>query len=272
MAHNYNKYLCTFADKRLQKTLHRFEDQANKMKFYNGIYLYDETLLPSDFLSRFGEKFKEKGFGYWVWKPKVILMTLDKMQNGDILQYSDAGCHFNPKGIQRLKEYFELVNSTKSSMLGFQMENQPEKKWTKGDLFQYFDFQKHHSSNSNQIWAGTIFIKKSDRTVDIIKEYLNVFYENFSLTDDSPSESPNFPEFFEHRYDQSIWSILAKKNEITLLPHSENYSTDYSLMNEFPIWAKRDKQFKKKWNVVLVGRIRSLKNLIKMAFLQKSNK
>jgi hypothetical protein len=54
-----------------------------------------------------------------------------------------------------------------------------------------------------------------------------VFYDDFSLVDDSLSKSPNFMEFKENRHDQSVWSIIGKINGIPCLSHSEQYNPDH---------------------------------------------
>jgi hypothetical protein len=133
------KYICAFADKNLKPTLRRFGRQAKRMGVYDGIFLYNEDHFDRDFYAFFKEKLKlPRGFGYWVWKPQVILQTLGKLNDGDLLQYTDAGCHLNPKGLKRLNEYFEIVERSETGLLAFEMPWYTEKQYTKGDLFVYF--------------------------------------------------------------------------------------------------------------------------------------
>lgn len=70
------KYICGFADKRLQESAHRFKMQAEEMEIYDGIYIYNEEDLDKDFREYFKDKFSFRGFGFWVWKPQIILQTL----------------------------------------------------------------------------------------------------------------------------------------------------------------------------------------------------
>jgi hypothetical protein len=106
------KYICSFADKRLDSTLKRFAEQAKQMKIYDGIFLYTEDDLENNFYKHFKNKFKLRGFGYWVWKPQIILQTFDKLEDGDILQYTDAGCHLNPNGLARQNDYIEKATNS----------------------------------------------------------------------------------------------------------------------------------------------------------------
>jgi hypothetical protein len=218
----------------LAPTLKRFEEQAKQMS-YDNIFIYTEHQLNKEFYNHFEDKFKLRGFGYWVWKPQVILQTLEKMKNGDILQYTDAGCHLNPNGLRKLDEFFDLVDKSSNGILGFQM-GYIEKIWTKGDLFDYFNVREQKDIyDTGQLWAGAIFIKKCEKSIEFIKNWLKIYYDDFSLTDDSPSKSPNFEGFKENRHDQSIFSLLIKINNITTYPH-------YTKKTDEPIWALRDKK------------------------------
>lgn len=112
---SYKKWFCTFADSKMRKSLKRIKEQAESMDVYDHILIYDETNLSKDFCNHFKEKLRpSRGYGYWCWKPQIILQTLEKMEDGDILQYTDAGCHLNKNGRQRLLEYFEIANLTDS--------------------------------------------------------------------------------------------------------------------------------------------------------------
>jgi hypothetical protein len=229
----YKKVLCTFADSGLSPTLKRFEEQAKGMP-YNNLFIYTENELDKEFYDYWKDKFKLRGFGYWVWKPQIILQTLDKIQDGDILQYTDVGCHFNPCGLYKLDKYFDSTDKSLNGILGFQ-QNYLEKDWTKGDLFDYFNVRKQKDIyDTGQLCSGIIFIKKSEKSISIIKNWLKVYYDNFSLVDDSPSRSSNFNGFKENRHDQSIFSILAKINNAIMAQF-------YVKKDDEPIWALRDK-------------------------------
>ena len=34
----------------------------------------------------------KRGYGYWLWKPYLIMKTLEQMNDNDILVYADCGC------------------------------------------------------------------------------------------------------------------------------------------------------------------------------------
>jgi hypothetical protein len=253
---SYKKYFCTFADSAMYRTLNRIKKQANHMHIYDQIIAYNEYDLDIDFCNDFKDKLKlSRGFGYWVWKPQIILQTLEKMEEGDILQYTDSGCHLNRKGIKRLHEYFELANLSKTGILAFQSKASDdknlekalellEKHWTKGDIFDYFGVRDDAEIyNTEQIGGTVLFVKKTNDSLQIIQKWLQTYYDNFSLIDDSPSKSPNFPGFIENRHDQSILSIIVKMNNIPTISSFEYWQPDFLKLKKYPILALRDKNY-----------------------------
>ncbi|MDR2489894.1 MAG: hypothetical protein LBD20_00660 [Spirochaetaceae bacterium] len=232
------------------------------MNTYDGIYVYNEDDLDTDFYNHFKDKFCLRGFGYWVWKPQIILQTLSKLNDGDLLQYTDIGCHLNLRGKKRLYEYFEMADTSETGLLAFDIPWYTEKQWTKGDLFDYFNVRNREDIFPEQIAATLLFIKKCPQSVAIIHKWLKVFYDDFSLVDDSPSKSKNFIEFRENRHDQSVWSILVKLHKVPCISHMEQWAQDFRELKEFPILAKRDKLFKRKALLTIIMRV--LRRLLRL--------
>lgn len=254
---SYKKYFCTFASSNMSKALDRIKRQARDLDFFEGIFIYDENRLDNTFREKFKDKLKSKvrGFGYWVWKPQIILQSLEKIDMGDILLYTDAGCHLNKKGVKKLEEYFEGVNKSelgigvtqfviKSKDSALVSESNFEKEWTKGDIFSFFNvLDKEEICNTGQYQGTVLFVKKTEKTLDFIKNELSIFEKNFNLVDDSDSIVENFRGFKENRHDQSLLSILLKtqKENPFIIPASEIYQSNWILLKEYPILAKRDR-------------------------------
>jgi hypothetical protein len=258
-------FFLTFATSDLHRSLKRICLQANKMGLYDEIYTWDEKYIDENYFNSNKDKLVigSRGFGYWSWKPQIIMQALDKMEYGDILQYTDAGCHLNPRGKWRLKEYLLLTKSSETGILAFQGKKPEdplewdgetislgleERKWIKGDLLDYFSIRDNQEIlNSPTIGAGIIFIKKTPKTIEIIKKWASAIKTNFSLIDDSPSKSENPSGFIEHRHDQSIFSVLCKLNSVQTLsayeywyPIKNKMKPNWKILNNYPIHAKRD--------------------------------
>ncbi len=232
-------YFCAFADTDKLETLRRIHSQAMEMGIFKEIFIYNELNLGVDFSNDFKDKllFNVRGFGYWVWKPYIILESMKKIEYGDILFYSDAGSHLDSKYLYIFNEYIELVEKNDALFFTlFDGDRFIEKRWTKSDVFDYFEVLGDKKyTDTPQIEANTIFLKKTDKNIEFLEKWLDIFYNNFSLADDSPSIIENDPDFIENRHDQSILSILVKKNNMFTLPCKNIYS-DISFIR-----IKRDK-------------------------------
>jgi hypothetical protein len=258
------KVFLSFADKNMHRALHRINIQASKMNYYDFILTLDESSLNIKFSEEFRDVFKRgsRGFGFWCWKPQIILQTLDQMDDGDILQYTDAGCSLNVDGKDRLNDYFQLAKISETGILAFQakppsfhnpsirLPDLTEEKWCKGDLCDFFGVRNNDTiMKSSAIGAGIIFIRKCDASKRIINEWINVFRSDFSLLDDTTSRSINPPGFLDHRHDQSIFSILCKINSVATVSAYEYWYPsayvsklpDWKKLSKYPIHVKRDK-------------------------------
>lgn len=237
-------HFCSFGDSRYKISRERLQEQAEDFDLFETIHLYNEYDLSESFRQDFLEQLRAevRGFGYWVWKPRIILDTLDKIDNGDILLYLDMGCHLNSRGKEKLLAYCEEVKQNESGFLVSQLELiRKECFWTKGDLLDYFRMRGEKGIYFPQYQAGILFIRKEPKTVSLIHSWLDVYYEDFHLADDTPSRSPNEPGFVEHRHDQSILSLLLKRYGTSVIPLQEVYRPVWNLYTRFyPILMKRD--------------------------------
>ena len=265
------KYLISFANSRYLKTLERIKSQAVDMNVYDNIITYTEQDLDSDFKLKIGDWLREKrtrGYGFWSWKPQIILQTLEKMKDGDLLQYTDAGCHLNIEGRERLLEYFLMVEQSEKGILIFEektpdppliYDGRPlfkwnESMWCKGDLIDHLGVRDRDDILKSPVrGAGIIFMRKDEYVKKFIEHWRSIIYDDFDLINDAPSLSPNESDFIDHRHDQSIFSILSKLEGITDTVsayeyfYPKNYKSieqtflgDWDSLKMFPIHARRD--------------------------------
>ena len=233
----------------------RIRKQAEAMGIFGDrIRVWNENDLDGEFRDKMKDHLilGSRGYGYWCWKPQIVLQLLREMKDGDVLLYADAGCHLNPNGRKRLMEYFELAKEY--GIVAFQsrtMENPPrhfllDGEWSKGDLLDYFCVRNDESlTRTGQLGGGVFLVKKDEESIHFFNEFRDVLESHFELCDDSPSRSLNLPGFRENRHDQSVFSILGKKCRIFSLSSREydpmNGGDDWSCMLNYPIWAKHDK-------------------------------
>jgi hypothetical protein len=241
------KYFLSFCDSKYNRTLERIKMEAINMNIFDEILCYNETIFDEDFTRNQGNFIKnnKRGYGYWIWKPYLILKTLKEMNENDILVYVDGGCTLNKNGIKRLNEYFEIITNSKYGILSLQL-NQIEKMWTKMDLFVELKCKEEKFMDSNQLLATTIIMRKCNHVLNIFEKALEICSKNnYHFIDDSPSISPNDRIFNEHRHDQSILSLLRKKYGTDVISDETWCKQAWSLCEvdgtNFPIWATRKK-------------------------------
>lgn len=198
--------------KNYYEAVNRLTNEADKLNIFDTVIGYNDTDLKndpifwnehSDFITK-----NKRGFGYWLWKPYLILKTLENMNDGDILVYADCGCEIF---YNKRDNFFDLFDVVKTDLI-VGSYTAGEKEYTKMDLLLYLDVNDDKYFTA-QHQASTICILKCDKTYALVKEWYEVGC-NYNLINDTPSNESNHPSFIEHRHDQSIFSLLTKKYNI----------------------------------------------------------
>jgi hypothetical protein len=239
--------IVTFADSRMSHMHRRFKRQVRNFGLFDRAYIWTERDLNEEFRREYGGLLNSgtRGFGYWVWKPQVILQALELLKEGDTLVYLDSGSHLNPLGRKRFSEYVLKAETSETGILAFQLDF-VEKDWTKGDLLDFYLVRENSDVvDSGQIQAGALVIQKRKTTSLFIRKWLRPFSVDVGLVDDSPSLAPNDPGFRAHRHDQSIFSIIAKQEKVATLSANEQFpyaeSMTWDNLNSTPFHHRRDK-------------------------------
>jgi hypothetical protein len=222
----------------------------------------------------------ERGCGFWAWKPFIILSALTNtlpydrqfgrldpnggIPDGDILIYADAGIEFIDNVnyiIDRMDQDIFLFGN-----------NWEHAHWCKRDIVEavwpmpidrqgFIDAGAQMSTPSNlvafdidgietlytwarfgkQCQASVIFFRVSDYTRKFVKEWLDwCLFEGGRLIDDSPSRTPNHPEFQENRHDQAILTTMAYREGIKLHYWPATYNDGAFNYEKLPEYAGDD--------------------------------
>lgn len=231
----------SFGNRNYFNELLRIKKEIESFNYFDEIKLFTEEDLKKD--KNFWGKHKffiennNRGYGYWLWKPYLLLKVLNNINYNDIIIYADAGCSFNSNGINRLKEYINLVQNNISGNLSYELEHN-EEKYTKNDLFNYLECDKDEFRNSKQLVGGIFILKKCKNTINIFNKWYKTA-QNYHLVDDTPSKTKNCNIFIEHRHDQSIFSLLRKKyGTIIIKDETDRHKWDKNEYSKFPIYRK----------------------------------
>lgn len=241
----------SFADSRMAAAIDRIGKQAEQMGVFDKIYVYNENDLDAHFRAKWSHILRAgvRGFGYWCWKPQIILQVLKSLPENSRLLYCDAGCHLNPRGKDRLEFYFQELMKDSLGIKAFPayspFVDDLEKRWTKGDVFDYFQCRNNKFvTHSPQIAATQILCRSCSSAISFLNAWNGIIETNVKLLDDSSSKSPNLNGYIAHRHDQSLFSILFKLNGGTALPPNETEGIPAGQEIKQPIWAKRDRGYK----------------------------
>lgn len=175
--------------------------------------MYCENDIDEAFKKANKEIFQYKcGGGYWIWKPYLMLKTMNGMNMGDYLFYCDAGAVF----IRSVDKLIHTMESNNDEIMLYEVYGRLEKEWTKRDIFKYLDYDTEECANSNQILGGFILAKKTVKTMEFFEELLESVQFKELITD-SPNVlgEDNYDGFQGNRHDQSFLSVLAKKHGLT---------------------------------------------------------
>jgi hypothetical protein len=250
-------HLITFySDSNYKKAAMRLEKQASMSSLFSTSQVWNPELIkrvtPTHFenLQRIIALNPDSniGYGYWYWKPVIIEQSLKKLPAGSILVYLDAGCYLNlksPKTVARLEDYIQFAKAHGS--LAMQLvdgelgiEDLSEKSWTCQELFDELDISEEHR-NSNQIQAGIQFLEVNSKNQDFATKWrATCDRDDFKFL--IGGESQSNINFKSHRYDQSIFSCLYKKEARFYLPDETYFEPNWETEGcNFPIWAMRNR-------------------------------
>ena len=183
----------------------------------------------SDIDDEFKEKNKHileqpRGAGFWLWKPYIIKKTLEKIEENDLLFYSDSGISF----IRPIDDLIKIMDETDEKLLLFELEDiHPNWRWTKRDCFILMDLDKEPFLSKNQLLASYLLMRKNKFVESFINEWLE-YAQDYRIITDSPNEmgESNYGDCYDHRHDQSVLSLLGRKYNIRNIADISQYGYD----------------------------------------------
>jgi len=167
------------------------------------------------------------GAGRWLWKPYIVVKALrEEMADGDVLFYCDSGAHF----IGPITPVTELCGrDTAKPLLLFTLHPvHTNRQYTKRDTFHYMDMDRPPYPDMTHILASFFLCRKTPFTLAFFEEWLT-FAQDPRILTEAPNTCglPNYPEFFQHRFDQSILSLLGRKHEIQTVPDISQWGNSF---------------------------------------------
>jgi hypothetical protein len=241
----------------LRRSAKRLAKEAEKLSLFTSInYLTDFDLQKKhyDFFGQL-EKFRDslndkgkKGYGRWAWKPFLILHYLNLIPEDDILLYLDAGCHFNINQVstERFLLYCESANNYESLAMtlyssGVGQMNALEYEYNSYDNKNQLSISET-DWNSHQIQSGILFLKNNRKIRNFVQEWLDLCCSNNFKNLNENLIVQKDKNFKDYRWDQSIFSLLYKKNKMNVIFDETWWGDNFQSKGvNYPIWALRHK-------------------------------
>lgn len=186
----------------------RILNQAQNSGLFTSTILFTESdLLKIDQdVSKYIDQ-NRYGLGYWIWKPTIIKYCLENyVQENEYLVYVDVGCELSFNWLSKMKFKNFCARNLNQDVLAFSTGN-PETNWTKSSVMELLN--QEISKFSPQVAATFIIFRKSKASIDIVSSWLTACkIEDGRFIDNKLGEES--ADFIEHRYDQSIFSVIYK--------------------------------------------------------------
>lgn len=221
---------------------HRLTRQSRKLSRFSAIETYTFKKIrhliseqQADFI-----KAHKQGAGLWLWKPIIMLDVLSKYPDTDAILYLDSGCEVNSTDAAQ-KIFDDYVSQLeKHNAVVFQM-NLKEKFWSKSALIA--DLDSNIAAQETGQFLGGIHLMRASFARTFCQKWLSEMERNnfANLKGDLNLEILGFKA---HRHDQSIFSLLMKKEEKIFTIQSENevyFQPNWKLHTDKPIWTSRRK-------------------------------
>lgn len=154
---------------------------------------------------------RHAGAGNWAWKPYIIGQAMAQRRDGDFIVYTDSG----PKSVGEspflpLAPLLAWLADGPKRLAAATLRGFPNRTWTKRDCFVLMDCDEERYWNVDQIQASYVALMICDDTRRLVGEWQRYALDPRVITDDDNRMGlPNFDEFCQHRFDQSILTNLV---------------------------------------------------------------
>jgi hypothetical protein len=192
------------------------------------IFMYGRHHLPNEFLEK--NKFilsHKQGAGFWLWKPWVILNTLEQAPENAIVIYLDSGflisSHLQPL-LESMGEKPMLF--VKHDDLGTTIQSVTQK-----HTLTTMECTTESCLQGDHIWAAVNVYKNTPKTRAFVKRWLSWCQMPQVIMQTDLFNAADFPKdhlekangFVHHHHDEAILSVLCHQNpeNLMILPLSQ---------------------------------------------------
>ena len=194
--------LVNFADAKFKRT-QAFQGRCAKLLGFEEIYAYSELDLDPDFISKHQKTFSEKrGFGYWLWKPWIILEVCKRVNQDATILYLDSAV------IPKIRAT-SFMEQARDSLIHVWAED------TLSTNRNYIDPEVWDSLSNSEIskdsihyWAGAILSRNTSSFQNFLQEWLRLCSEPQLLHPTTDTLRDTDYLYIGHRHDQALMNLL----------------------------------------------------------------
>lgn len=205
-------YAVTFADEHYAEMAKAHLWSAAHIGGADRVRCFTPADLDADFRERNADILRlPRGYGYWLWKPYIILKALDELNDGDFLMYADAGTFY----VNRVQHMVVQLNRDKRDIF-LSSSLLPNACFTKRDAFVRMACDEPAAYKAHTVAAGYLLLRNTPFARAFVFRWL-AYAEDPQILTDAPSVGglPELPEFIENRHDQTVLSLLTYKEKLT---------------------------------------------------------
>jgi len=205
------KVLVNYANSLFRQAQEKNSATGRQMAAFDQVLSFGPQDIDSSFVARNRRVLDiKRGNGLWLWKPYFICRVLDELADSDFLFYCDSGAYF----LAPIDPLLALCDKHGQDVIPFELPF-PESDWTKRDAFVLLGCDSPEFVQTRQRLASFHAWRKSDRSMRLAREWLELAQDE-RLIGDSANQCglTDYPGFEEHRWDQSIFSLLTKKHRL----------------------------------------------------------
>ncbi|NBU71451.1 MAG: hypothetical protein EBS53_08390 [Bacteroidetes bacterium] len=158
---------------------------------------------------------KERGAGFWSWKPFIIQKRLNEVPEGDVVLYCDVGRIYPFKLLDQSVEPFVnwMLSHGQEIMPGIEIPwDGPISQWTKRDALVALDMDREEILEATPIQASFSIWRAGSKSRDFAAKWMGLCSQRKLISDDpSICKLGEHPGFQENRHDQALLSLLCMK-------------------------------------------------------------
>lgn len=199
----------------------RLRSQVEQSRLFDAVWMYEPDDVKRIIQQKAGPDSDvmevmniDRGGGCWIWKPIVLQHALSRLDEGDILVYSDAGCWFEGEMKSFVTQDLEAVAADPIGISHCGTKGGEREKYIRMDVLSALvdDISGYLTANEGfEFEANRLIICKKKLSSQFVDEWAGVAFNNPRYFTDDRSSVPNHRNFMDHRHDQSIYNALAFK-------------------------------------------------------------